>query len=515
MKKGIPPPKSQSPPGNTQDNNPDTQHLDLDNCQCHDTGRCICALKSDTAESQPGHFMPPPASSRRPRLFQSQSSEPHHMTVFANGHHKPVHRNNNAAHECGVPYRIPNFHPPTALFKATAHRSTESLPTLDSLERDAATSQNPSVLEGVNTERRMSKSEQTSPLIRPFVNTPPSDSQGSISQPTTASLDIPYLSGAVPGEPTPSWIDTSFSCQDSDVGLLSATSLGPDMWSWTGNDLPIGNRNRSESDPLSWANANGSLPTQPALTHASSSGPQSEIEDPFNFEDAVLAQQLSGPPSTGSQPITTADFGPWDNLNMTENLQPNEPVNNRWSMPSFPDVQTSSVSNNSSTTLFPDQQKNSFADQTNIIGRPASLHHTSMTYNNNNTITSQPRSSSTYAVSGIQATQTRPTGASDLNSSTTEWLKDLGLDCEVNESEIFGDSTNGLGIAGSIDTSNNMPMGSVLPDSAFDGNDFSNTATLPPSTSRNKNSYTQPHGLPSWNNSSTNLGEVNDPSWLS
>jgi hypothetical protein len=33
-----------------------------------------------------------------------------HLTVFANGHHKPCHRNNNTAHVSGAPYKIPRPH---------------------------------------------------------------------------------------------------------------------------------------------------------------------------------------------------------------------------------------------------------------------------------------------------------------------------------------------------------------------------------------------------------------------
>jgi hypothetical protein len=33
-----------------------------------------------------------------------------HLTIFANGHHKPCHRNNNTAHVSGAPYKIPRPH---------------------------------------------------------------------------------------------------------------------------------------------------------------------------------------------------------------------------------------------------------------------------------------------------------------------------------------------------------------------------------------------------------------------
>ncbi|KAI9691023.1 MAG: hypothetical protein M1822_008643 [Bathelium mastoideum] len=514
------PPKSLSPPGSSQDShNFDTQHLDLEICQCHDTGKCICALKSDATDSQPIQFMAPPTSSRRPRLFQTPSSEAPHMTVFANGHHKPVHRNNNAAHECGVPYRIPNFHPPAVPFKVAAHRSTESLPTMDSLEKEAAAAvQTPGILNGTTIERRMSKSEHTSPLIRPFVNTPPSDGPGSLSQPATASLDIPYLSGSLAGETTTSWIDTNFSSRESDVGLLSATSLGPDMWSWTGNDLPLGNRSRSESDPLSWANAHNGLPSQPALTHASSSGPQSEIEDPFSFDDAVLAQ-MSGPPSTGSQPVGSTEVNTWDNLNLTENLNLNESVNNRWSMPSFPGLEVSSLNGNSNgSTPFPELQKSNSSQQMNInIGneRPAPLQQSSISYND---ITSQPRSSSSLAVPGNQAVQASLGNTNDLNSSTAEWLKDLGkdlgLDYGIDDSQMYGGNANNLPLDSGLDTSNSMPMDNVLSINDFQGDDYTDATLLPPTTSANKSTYAQPHGVSSWNNSSTSVNDMPNP-WLS
>ena len=505
------PAKSQSPPEHTHDANPDHLHLDLENCQCQDTGKCVCALKNDAIDTQSGQSMPPPPSARRPRLFQSQSSE-HHMTVFANGHHKPVHRNNNAAHECGVPYRIPNLHPPVVSSKAAGHRSTESLPTLASLDGEVAAPPTPGFFEGTKAERRLSKSEQTSPLLQPFMNTPPSDGPGSSSQPATAPLDLPYLNASFPEEQSVPWINTNFSSQDSDVGLLSATSLGPDMWSWTGNDLPIGSRTRAESDPLSWANGNNSIATQPALTHASSSGPQSEIEDPFGFDDAALAQQLSEPPSTGSQPIATTELNAWENLNISETLNLNEPANNRWSMPSFSGLPASSLTG--SNNAFPDHQKDSSSDQMSRSighGRPASLRQPSQTYNNN---ISQPRGSPDYAVPGNPPTQTSLNNSNtSLNSSTNEWLKELGLDYDINESGIFGSPLNNLPFRSGINSSNNMPMANAASINDFDDNDFADTAFLPPAPSASKSTYAQTHGMPSWNNSPTNIGKVSDD-WL-
>lgn len=78
-------------------------------CQCHSGGKCLCGttkeildLKLDTSK-QTLHD-----ARVKPKLITTHS-EPQ-LTVFANGHHKPCHRNNNTAHVSGAPYKIPRPH---------------------------------------------------------------------------------------------------------------------------------------------------------------------------------------------------------------------------------------------------------------------------------------------------------------------------------------------------------------------------------------------------------------------
>ncbi|KAF2025861.1 hypothetical protein EK21DRAFT_75437 [Setomelanomma holmii] len=78
-------------------------------CQCHSGGKCICGsvkegvdLKLDT-NKQTLHD-----ARAKPKLMTTHSES--HLTVFANGHHKPCHRNNNTAHVSGAPYKIPRPH---------------------------------------------------------------------------------------------------------------------------------------------------------------------------------------------------------------------------------------------------------------------------------------------------------------------------------------------------------------------------------------------------------------------
>lgn len=69
----------------------------------------------------------------KPQLATSTSEGK--LTVFANGHHKPCHRNNNLAHTSGVPYKIPRPH---TLHGISAFAKTEDeMDLLDSLPRSA------------------------------------------------------------------------------------------------------------------------------------------------------------------------------------------------------------------------------------------------------------------------------------------------------------------------------------------------------------------------------------------
>ena len=76
-------------------------------CQCHSGAKCMCGtvkeeLKVDTSR-QTLHD-----ARAKPKLMTTHSES--HLTVFANGHHKPCHRNNNTAHVSGAPYKIPRPH---------------------------------------------------------------------------------------------------------------------------------------------------------------------------------------------------------------------------------------------------------------------------------------------------------------------------------------------------------------------------------------------------------------------
>jgi hypothetical protein len=74
-------------------------------CGCHTGGKCMCGGKKDSpglrldTSRQTLHDM-----RARPKVTATHSEVS--MTVFANGHHKPCHRNNNSAHLSGAPYQL-------------------------------------------------------------------------------------------------------------------------------------------------------------------------------------------------------------------------------------------------------------------------------------------------------------------------------------------------------------------------------------------------------------------------
>ncbi|KAF2706400.1 hypothetical protein K504DRAFT_471158 [Pleomassaria siparia CBS 279.74] len=82
----------------------------IDNsCCCHAGAKCICGINKESLELKLDTGKHTLHDARtKPKLMSTQSEST--LTVFANGHHKPCHRNNNTAHVSGAPYKIPRPH---------------------------------------------------------------------------------------------------------------------------------------------------------------------------------------------------------------------------------------------------------------------------------------------------------------------------------------------------------------------------------------------------------------------
>ncbi|KAF1997369.1 hypothetical protein P154DRAFT_441394 [Amniculicola lignicola CBS 123094] len=78
-------------------------------CCCHSGSKCICGVKKESLDLKLDTGKHTLHGARaKPKLTSTVSEST--LTVFANGHHKPCHRNNNTAHVSGMPYKIPRPH---------------------------------------------------------------------------------------------------------------------------------------------------------------------------------------------------------------------------------------------------------------------------------------------------------------------------------------------------------------------------------------------------------------------
>ena len=234
-------------------------------CCCHHGGKCTCAiLKKETGDDVTAPLGP----AVKPRLEKTTSEGA--TTVFTNGHHKPVHRKNYAAHECGLPYKLPmpRSNPEDNVF-AAAHRSVDSL-ALDNNTMHQPSAFTPQTSAPFNNQRRRSKSEQPSPKIPAL-----SASCSGLGDAKLASIDFSGLAENRSDSSVHSAMsDNYFPTLDPMSGV---TEQSFDPWSAFPSADSSNGPNNNAFDV--WPTSNDSISmAQPALT-AASSGTQSEIDE--------------------------------------------------------------------------------------------------------------------------------------------------------------------------------------------------------------------------------------------
>lgn len=242
----------------------------------------MCAVKKEHLDPVPevdfNDITPPPSvGPRKPRLMTAQSETS--LTVFTNGHHKPVHKLNDSAHHCGIPYKIPIPHSVPGnsdSVKESARRSTDSLPLPRTMEQ--APKQLQESICSAQQEVRLIKSEHGSPKPRALPR------YEGIDGPLTP-LDLSYpgfnhgMPSPIPDEynyPTKGY-EPYFTSQD-EAPILSAGLISP-VEHWSAVDLPLDNGafSATYSQPASYTSFDHTI-GQPGLT-TSSSGEVSEVDD--------------------------------------------------------------------------------------------------------------------------------------------------------------------------------------------------------------------------------------------
>lgn len=253
----------------------DTQ---ADNCCCSHGGRCSCALKKEHLDPVPESDSDEASSSstpsndkRRPRALTANSEGG--LTIFTNGHHKPVHKHNNMAHKCGLPYVVPrahSIHGPSP--SGMANRSVDNLPHTSTIDALHSESHIKDSMVSAQQEQRKVKSEHGSPLLSPSSNL---DQLNGLLPP----LDFSNITGDCNFMQN---VDGFSSIPDHEQPMFSA-GLSSASIDWSHYDgLDFNNENfaaSSYSQAPSFAGFDFSSIDQPALTTTSTSGEISEVED--------------------------------------------------------------------------------------------------------------------------------------------------------------------------------------------------------------------------------------------
>jgi len=293
----------------------DLDTVDSEICCCTHGARCTCALKKEhldpVPESDVAQLSPTPpvpeSQPRKPRLASASSDSS--LTVFSNGHHKPAHKHNDAAHKCGAPYKIPRPHSIHG-HSEIAQRSVDSLPLTGSVGEDHIRLHES--FYNAQQEARLVRSEHGSPELKSTSNVNQLNSQ--LPQ---LDLSFPGSRTSTPSSPSndyntamsngfPSYFSASEE-QPMYSAALSATSVD-----WSAFDLPFdsGAFSTAYSQPPSYASFDHSNVGQPGLT-TSSSGDVSEVDD-FGFSSPPIiagTTYTSGPPDAVAADMYRQDSG--------------------------------------------------------------------------------------------------------------------------------------------------------------------------------------------------------------
>ncbi|EOA91811.1 uncharacterized protein SETTUDRAFT_178215 [Exserohilum turcica Et28A] len=289
-------------------------------CQCHTGAKCMCGTKKDDLDLKVDTSRQTLHDTRaKPKLTGTHSES--HLTVFANGHHKPCHRNNNSAHISGMPYKIPRPHTLhghssfSALGQDKTSRPKPEVPTTRSLDTLSLSNNEYHTMFG-STQRSMDKvmAPSASSSLDAFNDmfTSPSgmfnqggDSPNSNVSDTFSNQQWPWMASAVTPVSGPYGMG-SLSTSPSQDGLphldreWAASSAGFDPI-WSATDLPLdpSKFNDDMAQPLS--HSGESKQSGPGLTVASSS--HSEIGEVGLFGEV----EFKGPQSAASESLFWED----------------------------------------------------------------------------------------------------------------------------------------------------------------------------------------------------------------
>jgi len=256
----------------------------------------------------------------RPKVTTTHSEN--NLTVFANGHHRPCHRNNNTAHVSGAPYKIPRPHTlhgqaEFAQFTGLSFSQPEAAPqrsmdTLSMSNQDyykmlGSTPRGDGLpLTPTNGSVDMSNFQDSiyssqAPTIASETRSPTdcnlTDAMGAVNWPWTASLasvsNFGY--GSISTSPSQDCL-TNF-----DEWAIPSAGLAHPTWSAT--DLPLDTNNIDEAYVQPISHSGESKQSAPELSTSSS---PSELGEPVLLDN----HDFRAPPSTASESLFWEDSPP-------------------------------------------------------------------------------------------------------------------------------------------------------------------------------------------------------------
>jgi hypothetical protein len=288
-------------------------------CACHSGAKCICGLKKDPIDLKlDTSRLTLHAARAKPKLTSTHSEST--LTVFANGHHKPCHRNNNTAHVSGAPYKLNRPHTlhglaafagytksnPTAPSSGASQRSMDTLSlannefhsifgtgqrSMDGVSiTPLSTSLEPSTIPeslftGQSTAFNYGPTSPDDAQLGDLFSNPQWPLQNSIA---TSSQNFGY--GSLSTSPSQDCLPN----YDNDWAIPSAGFSNP-LWSATDLPLDPSKLNDTLAQPISHSGESNKQ-SNAGLTTASSS--HSESEEPVLFGEADFTKPPSVAPES-------------------------------------------------------------------------------------------------------------------------------------------------------------------------------------------------------------------------
>lgn len=228
-------------------------------------------------------------------------------TVFTNGHHKPVHKFNDAHNQLGTPYKIPSRSHSLHGHRDMAHRSTDSLPLTKSSRPFHESPLHNSMTDALDIIQRRVKSEHNSPALGPTNATV----DPSIQDLAIPSFDPNAYSYSPFGTDTPPTQTNSLqNSQNPSLQDLSLPEQFPESWFMTYEQAheyepPPGSR-YTDFSAVDWSAFNLDPNNPNAYNSSQSNSPYMAQHTPYHpFDLSSQIRNVGVTPSSGN--VSEAD----------------------------------------------------------------------------------------------------------------------------------------------------------------------------------------------------------------